>query len=81
MYFVVKSDMNVNGFFFSGKQFGRLHNLQGHMHMHNDSKPYTCFCGSSFTLKGNMTQLPVSELFWVTKELMIIYNILLQNAK
>jgi hypothetical protein len=38
--------------FFSGKSFGRLHNLQGHMHMHEDSKPFVCFCGSSFTLRG-----------------------------
>ncbi|XP_041372515.1 uncharacterized protein LOC121385791 [Gigantopelta aegis] len=39
-----------------GKEFGRLHNLQGHMHMHTDSKPYACFCGSAFTLKGNLNR-------------------------
>ncbi|KAK6188941.1 hypothetical protein SNE40_005015 [Patella caerulea] len=37
-----------------GKEFGRVHNLQAHMHMHSDSKPFLCYCGSSFTLKGNL---------------------------
>ncbi|XP_013407131.1 zinc finger protein 366 isoform X1 [Lingula anatina] len=37
-----------------GKQFGRVHNLQGHMYMHEGNKPHVCFCGSSFTMKGNL---------------------------
>lgn len=45
---------------FAGKQFGRLHNLQGHIHMHTNSKPYVCFCGSSFTLRGTL----IIFLFW-----------------
>ena len=44
----------------TGKEFGRLHNLHGHMHMHNNSKPYVCFCGSSFTLKGQPCSLSSS---------------------
>ncbi|GFR69224.1 zinc finger protein 366 [Elysia marginata] len=39
-----------------GKEFGRYHNLQGHMHMHSNTKPYVCFCGSTFTLKGNLNR-------------------------
>ena len=37
---------------FAGKGFSRLHNLNGHMHMHSGEKPHICFCGASFTLKG-----------------------------
>ena len=40
-------------FISTGKEFSRYHNLQGHMHMHTNSKPYVCFCGTAFTLKGS----------------------------
>ncbi|KAI0208149.1 hypothetical protein LSAT2_007149 [Lamellibrachia satsuma] len=39
-----------------GKQFSRLHNLNGHIHMHKGTKPHVCFCGASFTLKGNLNR-------------------------
>ena len=41
--------------YIADKQFGRLHTLQGHMHIHEDSKPHICFCGATFTLRGNCT--------------------------
>ena len=44
----------------TGKQFSRLHNLNGHVHMHKGTKPHVCFCGASFTLKGqHYRQLPL----------------------
>lgn len=40
-----------------GKEFNRMHNLMGHMHLHSDSKPFKClYCPSKFTLKGNLTR-------------------------
>lgn len=40
-----------------GKEFNRMHNLMGHMHLHSDSKPFKClYCSSKFTLKGNLTR-------------------------
>ncbi|KAK1801330.1 hypothetical protein P4O66_023014, partial [Electrophorus voltai] len=40
-----------------GKEFNRMHNLMGHMHLHADSKPFKClYCPSKFTLKGNLTR-------------------------
>lgn len=40
-----------------GKEFNRMHNLMGHMHLHSDSKPFKClYCASKFTLKGNLTR-------------------------
>jgi hypothetical protein len=39
-------------------------NLQGHLHMHNDTKPYSCFCGSTFTLKGKSEMWRRRSWFW-----------------
>jgi len=39
-----------------GKEFTRYHNMQSHMHIHSNSKPFVCFCGSTFTLKGNLNR-------------------------
>lgn len=40
-----------------GKEFNRMHNLMGHMHLHSDSRPFKClYCSSKFTLKGNLTR-------------------------
>ncbi len=49
---------------FSGKEFSRFHNLQGHMHMHQDSKPHVCLtCGATFTLKGKRYKYAVLRDF------------------
>eukprot|EP00061_Rhincodon_typus_P012661 g38539.t1 len=40
-----------------GKEFNRMYNLLGHMHLHSDSKPFKCpYCSSKFTLKGNLSR-------------------------
>lgn len=47
------------GLFFQvcGKEFNRMYNLLGHMHLHSDSKPFRCpYCSSKFTLKGNLSR-------------------------
>lgn len=49
--------MVIFSFQLCGKEFNRMHNLMGHMHLHSDSKPFKClYCPSKFTLKGNLTR-------------------------
>ena len=55
IFLVVDTDYSYRNIipFFSDKEFGRMHNLQGHTHVHNNSRPFKCsICQSSFTLKG-----------------------------
>lgn len=56
---VVRTYLKLLSFVFQlcGKEFNRMHNLMGHMHLHSDSKPFKClYCPSKFTLKGNLTR-------------------------